>query len=542
MLKFSNSYIELGEQFFQRILPEKVASAGLLLWNEKLAKQLNFASDLPQGSCEEKALLAQYFSGNNILNGAEPIALAYSGHQFGHFNPQLGDGRAHLLGEVLDSHGIRRDIQLKGSGKTAFSRRGDGKCALAPALREYIMSEAMFALGVPTSRCLAVVSTGELINRGTAKAGAVVTRVASSHIRVGTFQYFAARGDLVSLKSLVDYTINRHFPEINSSAISLEGDFKEQRLLMLLEKIMVKQITLVVEWLRVGFIHGVMNTDNTAICGETIDFGPCAMLGSYDENAVFSSIDEYGRYAFANQAKIAQWNMARLADCLLPLLLEFSDGKGNENGCSKEQESRAVAKVEAVIHQYTDKFEQAYYTMYANKLGLEAASSDNNTLIDDLLAIMQTHGLDYTQTFHRLTQSLTDLVKAEALKTELGEWYETWLRILKESIIEKNILKESTVKNTDELVQQQYKVVQTLMSKNNPVVIPRNHHVEAILARCEEAIADHSQQVAANGDINNIVNEFLTVLLSPYQELNTTKNFQDTPKDGDRYYQTFCGT
>jgi len=545
LLKFSNTYIELGEQFFQRILPEKVASAGLLLWNEKLAKQLNFSNDLPLGSCEEKALLAQYFSGNNILDGAEPIALAYSGHQFGHFNPQLGDGRAHLLGEVLDSNGIRRDIQLKGSGRTAFSRRGDGKCALAPALREYMMSEAMFALGVPTSRCLAVVSTGELINRGTAKAGAVVTRVASSHIRVGTFQYFASRGDLVSLTSLLDYTIDRHFPEINNSAVSREDDLQEQRLLAFLEQAIAKQITLVVAWLRVGFIHGVMNTDNTAICGETIDFGPCAMLGIYDENAVFSSIDEYGRYAFTNQAKIAQWNMARLADCLLPLLLECSDGKRDEksdkSGYSKEQESRAVAKVEAVIHQYTHKFEQAYYAMYANKLGLDAANSDNHDLIDGLLAIMQTKGLDYTQTFHRLTQSLTQSltgkVKAEALKNELGEWYETWLCALNST----NSAVQHKV-NIQDKVNIQVKAAQTLMSKSNPVVIPRNHHVEAILTRCEEAINDDSQQVAANDSINHIVNEFLTVLQSPYQELDSTKNFQDTPEDGDQYYQTFCGT
>jgi len=547
LLKFSNTYIELGEQFFQRILPEKVASANLLLWNDKLARQLNFANDLSQSSCEEKGLLAQYFSGNNILNGAEPIALAYSGHQFGHFNPQLGDGRAHLLGEVLDSNGIRRDIQLKGSGRTAFSRRGDGKCALAPALREYIMSEAMFALGVPTSRCLAVVSTGELINRGTAKAGAVVTRVASSHIRVGTFQYFAARGDLASLKLLLDYTIKRHFPNINTAELNCsernnsdindlninhESLFQEQRILAFLEQAIAKQITLVVAWLRVGFIHGVMNTDNTAICGETLDFGPCAMLGVYDEKAAFSSIDEYGRYAFANQAKIAQWNMARLADCLLPLLLAFSDGKGGENGDSKEQESRAVAKVEAVIHQYTGKFEQAYYAMYANKLGLGAVSSDNNNLIDGLLAIMQTKALDYTQTFHRLTQSLTDTVKAEELKSELGEWYEAW----------RCILKENAVKNTDKIVQQQYKVVQTLMSQSNPVVIPRNHHVEAILTRCEDVINGDSQQVAANDSINSIVNAFLTVLQSPYQELETTEKFQDTPEDGDQYYQTLCGT
>ena len=280
-------------------------------------------------------------------DGAESIALAYSGHQFGHFNPQLGDGRAHLLGEVLDIDNIRRDIQLKGSGQTGFSRRGDGKCALAPALREYIMSEALFALGVPTSRCLSVVATGEVINRGLAKAGAVVTRVAQSHIRVGTFQYFAARGDTASLQVLVDYSIKRHFPEIDvdKAGENIPLSF-EQRILAFLESAIAKQITLVVEWMRIGFIHGVMNTDNTAICGETLDFGPCAMLGKYNENEVFSSIDEYGRYAFGNQGKIAQWNMARLADCLIPLLIAAGDTKLSK----KEQEQQALTKVETLIH------------------------------------------------------------------------------------------------------------------------------------------------------------------------------------------------
>jgi len=511
-LKFSNTYIGLGEKFFQRTLPEKVASPCLLLWNEKLAAQFNLSSDLQAGSLEEESLFSQYFSGNNILQGSEPIALAYSGHQFGHFNPQLGDGRAHLLGEVLDNKGIRHDIQLKGSGQTAFSRRGDGKCALAPALREYIMSEAMFALGVPTSRCLAVVSTGEVINRGTTKAGAVVTRIASSHIRVGTFQYFAARGDLVSLTSLLDYTIDRHFPEINRESLS-----QEQCILAFLEKEIEKQITLVVEWLRVGFIHGVMNTDNTAICGETIDFGPCAMLGSYDAKAVFSSIDEYGRYAFSNQAKIAQWNMARLADCLLPLLIELSD----EDDSVKKP--RAIEKVEAVIHQYTDKFDKAYYAMYAKKLGMNEVSSKDHELIDSLLTIMQTKRLDYTQTFHRLTQSLTDRLKAKELEAELGQWYAAWL---------------DTVNNSHLSPQQKTAQAQAVMSKYNPVVIPRNHHVEAILSRCEDVMADDNQQLL----VNDIVNEFLSVLQSPYQELETTKNFQDTPDDGDQYYQTYCGT
>lgn len=520
MFKFSNTYIDLGKQFFQKTLPEQVSSPQLLLWNASLARQLNSTSGSQKLSAETAALLAQYFSGSKILTGAEPIALAYSGHQFGHFNPQLGDGRAHLLGEVIDKDNQRYDIQLKGSGKTLFSRRGDGKCALGPALREYIMSEAMFALGVPTSRCLAVVATGETINRGLAKAGAVVTRVASSHIRVGTFQYFAARGDLASLKSLVNYTIARHCPEINTTNIDNNALTDEQRIIALLDNVMTKQITLVIEWLRVGFIHGVMNTDNTAVCGETIDFGPCAMMGRYDEQAVFSSIDEYGRYAFGNQGHIAQWNTARLADCLLPLLIE----EDNEDISQKEQEQRALTKIESVIHQYKGKYDRAYYTMYANKLGMEDISAENKSLVDSLLATMQQQGLDYTQTFHRLTQSLTDKLTAKVIKIELGQWFDDWLLML------------NAIDSTEN---ESLKTAQTLMAKNNPVVIPRNHHVEALLTRCEELILAEPPQAA---NINKLVNEFLTVLQSPYQVLATTKNYQDVPEDGDRYYQTFCGT
>ncbi|PHR85519.1 MAG: hypothetical protein COA59_00750 [Colwellia sp.] len=525
-MKFSNTYIKLGEQFFQRTLPEKVASPTLLLWNQALANNLL----IPKNIQDDHLLLSQYGSGNQLPNGAESIALAYSGHQFGHFNPQLGDGRAHLLGEVLDKDNIRRDIQLKGSGQTGFSRRGDGKCALAPALREYIMSEALFALGVPTSRCLSVVATGEVINRGLAKAGAVVTRVAASHIRVGTFQYFAARGDTASLKILVDYSIKRHFPEIDidESGNKILLSF-EQRVLAFLACAIAKQITLVVEWLRIGFIHGVMNTDNTAICGETLDFGPCAMLGGYDENKVFSSIDEYGRYAFGNQGKIAQWNMARLADCLIPLLIEFSD----KNLTKEEQEQQALTKIEALIHQYTDQFDMAYFTMYGKKLGLKDTALNNKSLISDLLALMQTQNLDYTQTFLHLTQSLSDDVKAQDLQSKLGDWYQTWLMILNKEKPEQ----ESHQKN-------KYQQAQNLMRKNNPVVIPRNHHIEAILESCENVIGNDSSCIkdSKKDVIIATVDEFLCVLRSPYKETEATKKYQEIAGDDDRYYQTFCGT
>ena len=520
-MKFFNTYIKLGEKFFQRTLPQKFDCPTLLLWNEALANNLLISKDLQ----DDPILLAKYFSGTKLLNGTESIALAYSGHQFGHFNPQLGDGRAHLLGEVIDKDTIRRDIQLKGSGQTGFSRRGDGKCALGPALREYIMSEALFALGVPTSRCLSVVATGEVINRGLARPGAVVTRVAASHIRVGMFQYFAAKSDTTSLQALVDYTIKRHFPEIDSAGtvnnISLSY---EQRILRFLDSAITKQITLVVEWLRIGFIHGVMNTDNTAICGETLDFGPCAMLGGYDENKVFSSIDEQGRYAFGNQGKIAQWNMARLADCLMPLLIKNADNKLSK----EEREQQTLTKVETLIHQYTDKFDIAYFTMYGKKLGLKNITVNNKSLISDLLALMQSQSLDYTQTFLKLAQSLSEDVKAQELKHKLGDWYEKWLIVLEEQEPKKG----------------GYQQAEILMRKNNPVVIPRNHHIETLLGSCENIMAtdlsslDDSKEVV----INTIVDDFLQVLRSPYKEIEKTHKYQDIPSDSDMYYQTFCGT
>ncbi|MDX8396631.1 MAG: YdiU family protein, partial [Mariprofundaceae bacterium] len=307
-MKLSNSYQSLGESFYKESSPTSFENPQLFLWNESLANDLMIANTLQADS----GALAAYFSGQRLIDGSKPIAMAYAGHQFGHFVPQLGDGRAHLLGDISDKQGKRWDIQLKGSGQTPFSRGGDGRCALGPALREFIMSEAMHALGVPTTRCLAIVTTGETVFRNQDEPGAVVTRVASSHIRVGTFQYFAAKNDVESLQRLCDYTIECHFPEL----MKQDGD----KPTLLLQSVIQKQITLLVEWMRVGFIHGVMNTDNTHLGGETIDYGPCAMMGKYDPATVFSSIDKMGRYAFGNQSKMMQWNMARFAECLLPLV------------------------------------------------------------------------------------------------------------------------------------------------------------------------------------------------------------------------------
>ncbi|HIF53602.1 MAG TPA: YdiU family protein, partial [Methylococcaceae bacterium] len=435
------------------------------------------------------ALQAQYFSGNQLPEGAESIALAYSGHQFGQLSPQLGDGRAHLIGEVLDKHDHRFDIQLKGSGSTPFSRRGDGRCALGPAMREYIMSEAMHFLAVPTSRCLAVVTTGEPVYRETLRPGAVVTRVAASHIRVGTFQYFAIRNDIESLTTLLDYAINRHYPEINIAP--------ENKALQFLEAVIAKQITLVVEWMRVGFIHGVMNTDNVAISGETIDFGPCAMMGIYDPNTVYSSIDTQGRYAFGNQPSITLWNMTRLAECLIPLI-------GND-------EKAAIAIVEPLLMQFSQQFEQAYFKMLANKLGLAEIEPSDRVFIAELLETMKNKQWDYTQMFTDLTQSLDDENLANELKQTLGDWYDTWRLHVGHS-------------------QQEIEIAKAIMKTHNPVVIPRNHHVESVLKACEET---GSTQAA---------DDFLTVLRSPYNELANTGNYQDLPVDDDRDYHTFCGT
>ena len=356
---FSNSYACLDEVFYERTRPTPVQDPRLFLWNSSLAEQLMIPNELQHDS----VAIAQAFSGNSILPGSEPIATVYAGHQFGSFVPQLGDGRAHLLGEVLDKFGQRLDIQLKGSGRTSFSRGGDGRCALGPAVREFIMSEAMNALGVPTTRCLAVVTTGEPVFRETPLPGAVVTRVASSHLRIGTFQFFAARGDHQALKTLCNYTIERHYPELQE-----EG---QNQYLRLINKVIERQIQLVVEWMRVGFIHGVMNTDNTSLSGETIDYGPCAMMGIYDPQTVYSSIDTMGRYAFGNQPEILQWNIAGFVECLLPLI--------------NADRNKAVDQVGPIIAEFPGRFEKEYMKMMGKKLGLTFFKQEDQKLIASVL-------------------------------------------------------------------------------------------------------------------------------------------------------------
>ncbi|HKD24114.1 MAG TPA: YdiU family protein, partial [Rhizomicrobium sp.] len=366
LARFDNSYARLPERFYARLPPTPVAAPKLVRINEPLAIELGL-DPARLASPEGVAMLA----GNRVAEGADPIAMAYAGHQFGTFVPQLGDGRAILLGEVVDRHGRRRDIQLKGSGPTPFSRRGDGRAALGPVLREYIVSEAMAALGVPTTRALAAVTTGETVWRETPLPGAVLARVASSHIRVGTFQFFAARGDNEAVKELADHVIARHYPEARGAASPYRA---------LLEGVIARQARLVAQWLNIGFIHGVMNTDNMSIAGETIDYGPCAFMDAYHPATVFSSIDEMGRYAYGNQPTIAHWNLTRLAETLLPLLAD--------------NEEAAIEEAKAALATFAPLFNAAYVDGLRRKLGLIAPEPDDITLGQDLLKLMADNGTD----------------------------------------------------------------------------------------------------------------------------------------------------
>jgi uncharacterized protein YdiU (UPF0061 family) len=484
-MKLQNTYATLGPAFYQLTSPEWVENPTLFLWNNELAEELGITPE--NGFTPEK--LAEFFSGNAALPGSTPLAMAYAGHQFGNFVPQLGDGRAHIIGDLLDFNGTRRELQLKGSGQTAFSRNGDGRYAMGPAIREFIMSEAMYALGVPTTRTLSVVATDETVFRQQPERGAVLTRVASSHIRVGTFEYFAARSNNTALEQLADHVIERHYPDIAGTGTD--------RFLNMLEQVMNRQIELIVEWLRVGFIHGVMNTDNTALSGETIDFGPCAMVGIYDPQTVYSSIDRQGRYAFGNQPTIAQWNMARLAETLIPLI--------------DTDESTAIEKVSEVVHRFADRFLQQFHRMMANKLGLENSGEEERKLIGQLLETMQQNRLDYTLTFNWLSRAASSDMAREKLRKDLGDWADGWLLKLQQ---QKRSLSDS----------------QKIMQRHNPLVIPRNHHVEKVLTSClESGLPDAAEQ-------------FLEVLRKPYELTEKTALYQDTPADGDAGYKTFCGT
>jgi serine/tyrosine/threonine adenylyltransferase len=486
---FSNTYARPPERFFARLSPTPVAKPHLIKFNEALASELGIHTEgLEPGE------LAAVFAGNVIPPGAEPIAMAYAAHQFGNFVPQLGDGRAILLGEVLDRNGERRDIQLKGSGPTPFSRRGDGRAALGPVLREYLVSEAMHALGIPTTRALAAVLTGEGVFRERPMPGAVLTRVASSHIRIGTFQYFAARGDVEAVERLSGYVIDRHFPEAR--------DFERPALAML-RTVVERQAQLIARWMHVGFIHGVMNTDNTALSGETIDFGPCAFLDSYDPAKSFSAIDELGRYAYRNQPKIAQWNLARFAETLLPLL-----------DLSPE---RAVELANEAISAFPLRFEEHWLAGMRNTLGLASNKDGDFELAQALLRAMHENGADFTLTFRRLCAAAAD-EKADANVRILfanpaayDEWAAMWRSRLAADTLDPTARAQT-------------------MRAINPAFIPRNHRVEQAL----NAAIEH-------GDFSPFA-EMLTVLSRPYEDQAAFADYANTPQADERVFRTFCGT
>ena len=476
---FENTYSRLSDSFKQNINPVPVKDPKLILFNKKLESELNL--DFSKNSKKD---LSELFSGNSLPDGCNSIAQAYAGHQFGHFT-MLGDGRAVLIGEHLSKNNQRYDIQFKGSGKTAFSRNGDGRAALSPMLREYIISEAMNSLKIPSTRSLAVVKTGEEVIRETSLPGAILTRVASSHIRVGTFQYIAARQKKDELKTLLNYTIDRHYPEIKSS---------NNLALDLLNLLIVKQCNLVVNWMRVGFVHGVMNTDNMTISGETIDYGPCAFLDTYDPKTVFSSIDQNGRYAYCNQPVITKWNLARFAECLIPLI--------------DKNKEKAIKKASDAINTFDEKYEKKWIDMMKKKLGLIDLDSKDKFLILDLLTWMHEKKADYTNTFCHL-MSLAP--KKDELYNDKNflKWRKRW-----EGRLSKN---ENTLEKSIEI-----------MKNNNPVVIPRNHKVEEALSAAEQ------------NDLKPII-KILEILDQPYNEQKEISDYQ-FPSISSEKYQTFCGT
>jgi len=475
---FDNTYSRLSNTFKEDIKPTPVNDPELLILNNELAKDLRL-----DFSKKDKKYLSQLFSGNSLPEETNTIAQAYAGHQFGHFT-MLGDGRAVLLGEHLVNQKDRFDIQFKGSGRTSFSRGGDGRAVLGPMLREYIISEAINALKIPTTRSLAVVKTGEKVVRENLLSGAILTRVASSHIRVGTFQYIAAKQNIDDLNILVDYTINRHYPEIKLS---------KNKALDLLNLVMERQCQLVVDWMRVGFIHGVMNTDNMTISGETIDYGPCAFMDHYNPKTVFSSIDKLGRYSFANQPPIIKWNLSRFAECLIPLI--------NKN------ENTAIKIATQIIDNFEKIYKKKWLNMMRDKLGLFGEDAGDSELISNLLSWMENNKADYTNTFCYLMN-----IKVNNSEIYNDKDFINWLDIWKKRSLINNGSKEKQLH---------------IMQNVNPSVIPRNHKVEDALA-------------AANDDNLKVMNKLLSILKKPYDDQKDIEEYRSP--SGNREYKTFCGT
>ena len=488
LITFDNTYVRLPERFYARLAPTPVAVPRLIRVNEGLARQLGI-DPARLGSPDGVAVL----SGNRVPPGAEPLAMAYAGHQFGNWVPQLGDGRAILLGEVVGRDGIRYDIQLKGSGPTPFSRNGDGRAALGPVLREFLVSEAMAALGIPTTRTLAAVTTGERILRQEGMLpGAVLTRVSKSHVRVGTFEYFGNRGDTEAVRALADYVLARLYPDVAA------GDYRG-----LLEAVIGRTAALVARWQLIGFIHGVMNTDNMSIAGETIDYGPCAFMDAYDPGKVFSSIDQGGRYAFGNQPRIAHWNLVRFAQALLPLLGADEEG--------------AIKTAQTAINDYPARFETAYYEGLRAKFGFTQAYDDDLHLIGEFFRHMADGRADFTLTFRRLSDSAGEDAAVLGLRdlfdnaAALDVWLDKWRARL---ALEK-------VPPADRA---------SAMRRVNPAFIPRNHRIEAAIAAAQDK------------DDFSPFEELLTVLSRPYDDQPDFAAYTEAPTPDEIVLQTFCGT
>ena len=476
-LRLESTYANLPGIFYTRLSPVPVSNPKVVIFNQKLAEEMGL--DLTHFNGQQKAGL---LAGNLIPEGCTPFAQAYAGHQFGNFT-MLGDGRAIILGEHLSSSGKRFDIQYKGSGRTPYSRGGDGRAALGPMLREYIISEAMHSLGIPTTRSLAVVSTGETVYREDELPGAILNRIASSHIRVGTFQFAALHQEKTISQSLLDYTIDRHFPESNDH---------ENKALALLDQVMKLQADLITHWMRVGFIHGVMNTDNMALCGETIDYGPCAFMDSFDPSTVFSSIDHQRRYAYANQPVMAHWNLARLAESLLPLI--------------HENRETAIELAEDSLKAFEELYKSKWLAMMGNKLGLTKIEDQDEELITELLDLMHEYSADYTNTFLDLGQK--ELPAEEFyISEDFSNWHNRWVKRL----------------------QQEGGDSFALMRSVNPAVIPRNHKVEEALQ-------------AAERDNLNPFHHLLEAVTNPYESGEYLKPYQTPPNPKEKVLQTFCGT
>lgn len=487
LLPFDNTYAKLPSAFYESVLPTPVANPQRIALNRPLAAFLGLDTTYLE-SQEGLAFLA----GNGIPAGAKPLAMAYAGHQFGGFSPQLGDGRAILIGEVIDQDGIRRDLQWKGSGPTPFSRRGDGRSALGPVLREYLVSEAMAALGIPTTRALSAVSSGQPVYREEIEPGGVFVRVAASHLRIGTFQFFAARQDHDSLRTLLDYAIQRHYPTCVEA---------ENPALAFLGQVCQAQARLVARWMQIGFIHGVMNTDNTSISGETIDYGPCAFMDYYNPNQKYSYIDQGGRYAYNQQPNIALWNLTRLAEALLPVIAE--------------DPAVAAAAAEAVLNQFPEAFQESLVVAFTRKIGLTPDDSENWPFVQKLLGMMEENRADYTLTFRHLSSAVLPEGEAALLalfpeSSGLTNWLSDW--------------RDKLHRSGSSPAQ-----IATGMNLHNPAFIPRNHRIEEVII------------AARSGDFAPF-HRLHSILQYPYDEQAAFSDYAEPPAENEIVRATFCGT